>query len=54
MIEDDIEQLRQDVTLALENDDIVTVSSMLDAVDTAQISNLLDSLPPQQRDLIWP
>ena len=38
MIEDDIEQLRQDIALALENEDIITVSSMLDAVDTAQIS----------------
>ncbi len=54
MIEDDIEQLRQDVSQALENDDISTVSSRLDAVNSAQISILLDSLPPQQRDLIWP
>ncbi|MCP4488079.1 MAG: magnesium transporter [Gammaproteobacteria bacterium] len=54
MIEDDIEQLRQDVSLALESDDIFTVSSLLDAVDSTQISILLDSLPPQQRDLIWP
>lgn len=54
MIEDDIEQLRQDITLALETDDIISVSSMLDAIDTAQISNLLESLPLQQRDVIWP
>ncbi len=54
MIEDDIEQLRQDVSQALEGDDIATVSSLLDAVDSTQISILLDSLPPQQRDLIWP
>lgn len=54
MIEDDIEQLRQDITQALDSDDLITVSSMLDAVGIAQISNLLDSLPPQQRDQIWP
>ena len=54
MIEDDIELLRQDIAQALENDDIITVSSILDAVNSAQIANLLDSLPPQQRDLIWP
>ncbi len=54
MIEDDIEQLRQDISQALESDDLITVSSILDAVDIAQIGNLLDSLPPQQRDQIWP
>ena len=54
MIEDDIEQLRQDMALALENNDFIRVSSLLEAVDSTQISNLLDSLPPQQRDLIWP
>ena len=54
MIEDDIEQLRQDIALALEHDDFIVVSSILDAVDNAQIGMLLDSLPPQQRDLIWP
>ncbi len=54
MIEDDIEQLRQDISQALESNDLITVSSILDAVDIAQIGNLLDSLPPQQRDQIWP
>lgn len=54
MIEDDIEQLRQDISQALESDDLITVSSILDAVDIAHIGNLLDSLPPQQRDQIWP
>lgn len=54
MIENDIEQLRQDITQALESDDLITVSSLLEVVDIAQISNLLDSLPPQQRDQIWP
>ncbi len=53
MLEDDIEQLRQDITQALDSDDLITVGSILDAVDAAQIGNLLDSLPPQQRDQIW-
>jgi len=54
VIEDDIEQLRQDVSEALDNNDMTTVSSMLGTVNPAQISTLLESLPPQQRDLIWP
>lgn len=54
MIEDDIEQLRQNITLALEDEDIISAASILDAIDTAQISNLLESLPLQQRNLIWP
>ncbi|MCP3687962.1 MAG: magnesium transporter [Gammaproteobacteria bacterium] len=54
MIENDIEHLRQNISQALDSDDIVTVSALLDTVDSTQISILLDSLPPQQRDLIWP
>ncbi|MDH5353399.1 MAG: magnesium transporter [Gammaproteobacteria bacterium] len=54
MIENDIEQLRQDVTLALESDNTISLSSILNAINAAQISHLLDSLPPPQRDLIWP
>ena len=54
MIEDDIEQLRLDVALALAADDSDAISKVLEDTDIAQIANLLDSLPSQQRDLVWP
>lgn len=53
MLENDIEQLRQDISQALENDDIASISSTLERANIAQIANLLDSLPQQQRDQIW-
>jgi magnesium transporter len=54
MIEDEIEQLRQDVSVALDAADSDAISKILDSINITQISNLLDSLPSQQRDLIWP
>jgi len=54
MIEDDIEQLRQDVSVALEAADNDAIAKILGSISIAQISNLLDSLPSQQRDIIWP
>ncbi len=54
MIEDDIEQLRQDVSVALESDDSDAIAKILGRVNIAQISNLLDSLFSQQRELVWP
>jgi magnesium transporter len=54
MIEEDIEQLRQDVSVALETDDKVEISKLLSSVNIAEIALLLDSLPAQQRDSIWP
>jgi len=54
MIEDDIEQLRLDISLALAADDDDAISKVLEDTNIAQISNLLDSLPSQQRDLVWP
>ncbi len=54
MIEDDIEQLRQDVSEALEADDRNAISKILDNANIAQTSILLESLPSQQRDQIWP
>jgi len=54
MIEDDIEQLRQDVSVALEADDRNAISKILDNANIAQTSILLESLPSQQRDQIWP
>ncbi len=53
MIEDDIEQLRQDVSVALESDDSDAIAKILGRVNIAQISNLLDSLPSQQREFVW-
>jgi len=54
MIEEDIEQLRQDVSVALETEDKVEISKLLSSVNVAEIALLLDSLPAQQRDSIWP
>ena len=54
MIEEDIEQLRQEVSVALETDDSVEISKLLSSVNIAEIALLLDSLPAQQRDSIWP
>ena len=54
MIEEDIEHLRQDVSVALESGDSVEISKSLSSVNVAEIALLLDSLPAQQRDSIWP
>ena len=54
MVEEDIEQLRQDISVALEADDSVEISKILSGVSVAETALLLDSLPPQQRDAIWP
>jgi magnesium transporter len=54
MIEEDIEQLRQEVSVALETDDSVEILKLLSSVNIAEIALLLDSLPAQQRDSIWP
>ena len=54
MIEEDIEQLRQDVSVALEADDRDAIYKILGTANIAQTSILLESLPSQQRDQIWP
>ncbi|MDH3859914.1 MAG: hypothetical protein OEV07_18115, partial [Gammaproteobacteria bacterium] len=54
MIEEDIEQLRQDVSVALESGDRIEILKLLSSVNVAEIALLLDSLPAQQRDSIWP
>jgi magnesium transporter len=54
VVEEDIEQLRQDISVALEADDSVEISKILSGVSVAETALLLDSLPPQQRDAIWP
>ncbi len=54
MVEEDIEQLRQDISVALDAEDTVEISKLLAGIDVAEIAMLLDSLPSQQRDSIWP
>ena len=54
MVEEDIEQLRQDISLALDVEDTVEISKLLSGIGVAETSILLDSLPSQQRDSIWP
>jgi magnesium transporter len=54
MIEDNIERLRQEVSAALEADGGEAISEILQTINIAETSSLLDSLPSQQRDLLWP
>ena len=54
MIEDNIERLRQDVSAALEADNNEAIVEILGDINVAEISSLLDSLPTQARDLLWP
>lgn len=54
MIEDSIEQLRQNISLALEDDNDSAITRAIDGIGIAELANLLESLPSQQRDLIWP
>ena len=53
MVEEDIEQLRQDISVALDADDAVEISKILSGVNVAETALLLDSLPSQQRDSVW-
>lgn len=48
------EQLRQDITTALDLSDRKGIASILDEIDVAQIADVLESIPSSQRDLIWP
>lgn len=48
------EQLRQDITTALDLSDRQGIASILDEIDVAQIADVLESIPSSQRDLIWP
>jgi magnesium transporter len=54
MIEDNIEQLRQNISLALEDNSESAITRVIDGIGIAELANLLESLPSQQRDLIWP
>ncbi|MFT5503014.1 MAG: magnesium transporter [Gammaproteobacteria bacterium] len=54
MIEENIEHLRQQISSALEDDEMRLVQSLLENANLTEIANLLDSLPQQQRDQLWP
>jgi magnesium transporter len=54
MAEDDIERLRQDLSVALESEDAVEISKILSGIGIAETATLLDSMPSQQREFIWP
>ncbi len=54
MVEDDIELLRLDIADALETDDGLEISKILSGINIAETAMLLDSMPTQQRDAIWP
>jgi magnesium transporter len=53
-MDDDIEQLRREISLSLDVDDKVEISKILSRVSIAETAMLLDSFPSQQRDAIWP
>ena len=54
MAEDQNEKLRQDISDAQGSDDIDAITRILEGIGTADTANLLNSLPPQQRDAVWP
>ncbi|MCP4471810.1 MAG: magnesium transporter [Gammaproteobacteria bacterium] len=54
MVEVDIELLRQEISVALETEDNVEISKLLSGISIAETAMLLDSMPVQQRDVIWP
>jgi magnesium transporter len=54
MVEDDIELLRLDIADALETADRLEISKILSGINIAETAMLLDSMPTQQRDAIWP
>ncbi len=54
MSEQITEQLRQNISTALEQSDSSAIADILNQIDVAQIADVLDSTPSAQRDLIWP
>ena len=54
MVEDEFEQLRQNVSDALDTEDPIEISKLLSGISQAETAMLLDSLPSQQRDTLWP
>ena len=53
-MDDDIEHLRQEISVALDVEDPVEISKILSRLSVAETASLLDSLPSHQRDSIWP
>ncbi len=54
MAEEETEQLRQDISLALDQADTPEINKILSDLSAAEIALLLDSLPSQQRETLWP
>ena len=54
MAEDDTEYLRQELSIALDNEDYAELSKTLSGLTPAETASLLDSLPSAQREAIWP
>ncbi len=54
MAEDDTEFLRQELSIALDNEDYAELSKTLSGLNPAETASLLDSLPSAQREAIWP
>ncbi len=54
MAEEETEQLRQDISLALDQADTTEINKILSELSAAEIAMLLDSLPSQQRETLWP
>lgn len=54
LTEQQTEQLRQDISTALDESDNQTVAETLEEINVAQIADILDSTPPAQRELLWP
>jgi magnesium transporter len=52
-MDDDIEQLRREISLSIDVDDKVEISKILSRINVAETAMLLDSFPSQQRDVIW-
>ncbi len=54
LIEQLTEQLRQDISTALDESDTLSIARLLAVIDIAQTADVLESIPPTQRDQIWP
>ena len=54
MTEDDIELLRQAIAVTLETDDRLEIAKILSGISISETTMLLDSVPTQQRDALWP
>ncbi len=48
------EQLRQDISTALEEEDTQALAEKLEEINVAQIADVIESTPSAQRQLIWP